>query len=156
MPQARQQLHAVLAAAQAALAARAVGLLTTDEWDALEHAVAAATAPPPDEREETFSVYDDHLVRDVVPKRGRPYRHRCRKDVYDDVAYAVEQRGTRSFTNEEIRDELVAPFTQVMVALAFLKERGYIVPVYGRRHVAATDYVYEDALVEYHALREKE
>ena len=38
-----QKLHDVLAAAEAVLAAREAEMLTTDEWDALEHAVAAAT-----------------------------------------------------------------------------------------------------------------
>ncbi len=28
-------------------------------------------------RRETFEVFDGHLVRKVVPRRGRPYEHRC-------------------------------------------------------------------------------
>ncbi|MCL4199367.1 MAG: hypothetical protein KJZ69_17890 [Phycisphaerales bacterium] len=41
------------------------------------------------------------------------------------------------------------------MAIAFLKERSCIVPARNRKHVAASDFVYEDALIEYHALREK-
>jgi hypothetical protein len=55
-----QKLHDVLAAAEALLAAREAEMLTSDEWDGLEHAVAAATEPPPDERDETLA--EDRLV----------------------------------------------------------------------------------------------
>jgi len=41
-----QKLHDVLNAAEAVLAAREAEMLTSDEWDALAHAVAAATEPP--------------------------------------------------------------------------------------------------------------
>ena len=54
-----------------------------------------------------------------------------------------------------IRDRIDAPHTQVMTAMAFLKERGCIVPARERRHRAASDFVYEDALIEWHALREE-
>ena len=50
--------------------------------------------------------------------------------------------------------QIDAPHTQVMTAMAFLKERGCIVPARERRHRAASDFVYEDALIEWHALRE--
>jgi len=105
--------------------------------------------------DETFVIENDHLVRAVVPKRGRPYEQTCTTQVYDDVAYAIEQMGACAFTGEEIRGRLDAPSTQVFVALAFLKERSCIVPVRGRRHQAAANYLYEDALIEWHALREK-
>ncbi|MBX3356499.1 MAG: hypothetical protein KF724_12455 [Phycisphaeraceae bacterium] len=105
-------------------------------------------------RDETFSIPFEMLVRRVVPKRGTPYEHTCTKQVYDDVAFAIEELGAGTFTGEEIRAAIGAPFTQVMVAMAFLKERGCIEPVHGRRHRAASDFVYEDALIEWHALRE--
>jgi len=106
------------------------------------------------ERDETYSIQDGVLFRRVVPRRGTPYEHTCTERVYKDVAYAIEQLGTRSFTGEDIRDATDAPFSQVFTALAFLKERGCIVPAHGRRHHAASDVVYEDALIEWHALRE--
>ena len=102
------------------------------------------------------------LLRRVVPKRGTPYEHACTKQVYDDVAYAIEQMGSASFTMEDIRakagggDEAnMPPWTQVAVAVAFLKERSCIVPARERKHVAATDDVYLDGMIEYHALCEK-
>ena len=105
-------------------------------------------------REETFNIPFDSLVRRVVPRKGAPYEHTCTKQVFDDVAFAIEELGTGTFTGEEIRAAIDAPFTQVMVAIAFLKERGCIVPADRRRHHAASTFVYEDALIEWHALRE--
>ncbi len=102
------------------------------------------------------------LLRRVVPKRGKPYEHMCTKQVYDDVAYAIEQMGNAAFTMEDIRakagggdESKMPPWSQVATAIAFLKERSCIVPARERKHVAASDFVYEDALIEYHALREK-
>ena len=118
----------------------------------------------PRQLDETFIVdaASGALLRRVVPKRGKPYEHMCTKQVYDDVTYAIEQMGSASFTMEDIRakagggDEAnMPPWSQVAVAIAFLKERSCIVPARERRHVAASDFVYEDALIEYHALREK-
>ena len=107
-------------------------------------------------RDETFTIEDGLLVRRVVPQpgRGEPYQHTCTKKVFDDVTYAIEQMGAGSFTDEDIRAEIDAPSTQVTVAMAFLKERGSIMPAHQRKHKAATDFVYEDALIEWHALRE--
>jgi hypothetical protein len=106
-------------------------------------------------RDESFAVEGGVLVRRVVPRRGEPYQHTCTEQIDKDAAYAVEQLGGETFTGEELQERLDAPTTQVFTALAFLKDRGCIVPAHGRRHAAASDFVYEDALVEYHALREK-
>ena len=106
--------------------------------------------------DETFAIEDGMLVRRVVPTRGNPYAHSCTKTVYDDVAWAIEQAGAGTFTLESVRDAIDAPCTQVAVAMAFLKERSCIVPARERRHKAASDFVYEDALIEWHALREKD
>ena len=46
------------------------------------------------------------------------------------------------------------PSTQTAVAMAFMKERGCVVTRY-RRNYAAGRCVFEDAMIEYHALREK-
>lgn len=105
--------------------------------------------------DETFAIEDGVLVRRVNPKRGKPYVHTCTKQVYDDVAWSIEQLGAATFTLESIRDMIDAPFTQVAVAMAFLKERSCIVPARERRHKAASDFIYEDALIEWHALAEK-
>jgi len=118
----------------------------------------------PQQLNETFLVDGPSgaLLRRVVPRRGTPYEHACTKQVYDDVAYAIEQMGNASFTMEDIRakagggdESNMPPWSQVAVAIAFLKERSCIVPARNRKHIAASDFVYEDAMIEYHALREK-
>ena len=149
-------LNEVLRAAEAVLEARENQMLTTDEWDALQHAVAAATQPPEDGLNETFSVAERILTRSVIPKRGEPYRHTCDMDVYEAVAHAVDDLNGASFTYEEIRKSIDAPFTQVAVAIAFLKERGCIVLAHRRRSVAAAGAgcVHLDAMIEWHALPE--
>lgn len=148
-------LREVLATAEAVLAAREAEMLTTDEWDALEHAVAAATQPPPDQRDENFSIEDSTLIRRVVPRRGAPYEHRCDKDSYEAVAYTIDELGDEPFVLDDLRARTGVPWTQVAVALAFMKERGCVVPVHGRKHRAAGRTVLEDAMTEWHALREK-
>ena len=148
------QLREVLAAAEAVLAAREAQMLTTDEWDALQHAVAAATQPPPDERDETFAVEDGALVRRVVPRKGRPYEHRCPQDAYEAAAYAIAELPA-DFVLEDVRRAAEITWTQAAVVLAFLKERGCVVPVHGRKHAAASGTVFEDAMTEYHALYEE-
>jgi hypothetical protein len=144
----------VLRAAEAVLEARENQMLTSEEWDALQHAVAAATQPI-DGPNETFSVRESVLTRSVVPKRGTPYQHTCDKDVFEAVAHAIDELNGASFTYEEVRQTLDAPFTQVAVAIAFLRERGMIATAQRRRSVAATDDVHLDAIIEWHALREE-
>ena len=149
-------LTEVLHAAETLLAARENQMLTSEEWDALEHAVAAATQPPPSTpRDETFTVTENILIRAVTPARGTPYQHTCDKDVFESVAHAIDELNGASFTYEEIRQSIEAPFTQVAVAVAFLRERGCIVPAQRRRSVAATNDVYLDAMIEWHALCQK-
>lgn len=149
-----QKLHDVLNAAEAVLAAREAEVLTSDEWDALEHAVAATTEPPPDERDETFTVEDGVLVRRVVPRKGQPYEHRCPQEAFEAIAAAAEE-AAGGFVLEDLRRTTQLPWTQVAVAVAFLKERGCVVPAGGRQHAAASTCVYEDAMIEYHALHEE-
>ena len=149
------RLYAVLDAAIALLEAREDKMLTADEWDALQHAVTACREPPASERAETFRVDErGHLVRVVVPKRGEPYEHRCERDTFEAIAHAADEAG-EPFTLEDLRRAADAPWTQAAVAFAFLKERGVVVPAGGRRHAAAGSAAFEDAMTEYHALREK-
>jgi hypothetical protein len=103
---------------------------------------------------DTYRVEAGALIRIVVPRRGKPYEHACTEEVYKDVAYAIEQLGSQLFKVEDIRRSLDAPFTQANVAVMFLLERGCIRRTRGRMLVATTTFVYEDALIEYHALRE--
>src|SRR5262245_27860814 len=128
-------------------------MVTSEEWDALQHAVAEATQPI-DGPSETFSVRESILTRSVVPKRGEPYQHTCDKDIFEAVAHAIDELHGTTFTYEEVRQTLDAPFTQVAVAIAFLRERGIIETAQRRRSAAASSDVYLDAMIEFHALAE--
>ncbi len=110
------------------------------------------------ERTEIFEVFDDHLVRKVIPAPGQPYEHRCPRGSFEQIAHAAEELGEQGFTLDSLlkyerqagRD---ATFTSVAVALAFLRERG-ILDVRYRRNYAATTCVHLDAMTEYWALAE--
>ncbi|MEW6198069.1 MAG: hypothetical protein AB1601_05315 [Planctomycetota bacterium] len=114
--------------------------------------------PTTRERSESFEVFDDHLIRKVGPARGQPYEHRCPRAAFEQIAHAAEELGAAGFAIEEVvayercagRD---ATFTNVAVALAFLRERS-ILDVRYRRNYAATDAVHLDAMTEYWALAE--
>ena len=105
----------------------------------------------------TFDVVDDHLEMKVVfpdepDARGRDYVHRCTRDIFRNVAFTIEEQaaapGSCGTTLEELVAAMDAPFTQVNVALAFMKERG-CVEVRRRRTYPASDAVYEDAMIEF-------
>lgn len=102
---------------------------------------------------ESFSVDRDHLVRNVVPRNGTPYEHRCSRAVYEEVAHTAEEMQS-GITLDRIQGVTGLPFTQVAVALAFMKERGCLSPEHGRTH-AAPDGLHLDAMLEFHALREE-
>ncbi|MCZ2098812.1 MAG: hypothetical protein LC121_21620 [Anaerolineae bacterium] len=115
--------------------------------------------PTTRERSETFEVLDDHLIRKVVPVRGQPYEHRCPRAAFEQIAHGAEELGAQGFTLESLvayereagRD---VTFTNVAVALAFLRERS-ILDVRYRRNYAATDAVHLDAMMEFHALADE-
>ena len=107
-------------------------------------------------REVTFRVEDGCLVRTVAGSDGRTYTHRCAKEAFETVAHAMSEtpaEGDGTTLTILARRETLA-FTQVNVALEFLKDRG-IVDVRHRRCYPATRDVYLDALVEFHALAEE-
>lgn len=93
------------------------------------------------------------LVRSVVPERGEPYEHRCTRENYERIAHYIDDEAGSPVTIERIAEAEQVPMTQVAVALAFLKERGSIEPVHGRKHAAATECVHLDAMIEYHVLK---
>ena len=103
------------------------------------------------QRDVRFEVIDDRLVQTVVGPDGRGYTHRCGRQTYEAVARAVEEAGQAGVTLESLAREIDAPYTQVNVALGFLKERGCLVTRL-RRHYPASTFLVEDAMVEYHAL----
>ena len=107
--------------------------------------------PATRERDETFTVLDGQLVRTVAPARGKPYEHRCPLASFEQVAHAIDEAGGDGFTLETLVAHEGLPFTQVAVALAFMKERGAVETRF-RRNYAANDCVHLDAMTEYHAL----
>lgn len=104
--------------------------------------------------DETFSVEAGHLVRAVVPRRGRPYVHRCPLASFERICHAAEEAGADGFTLDMLAEREDVPHTHVAVTLAFLRERG-IIDVRCRRNFAATSCVHLDAMTEYHALAER-
>jgi len=110
------------------------------------------------QRDVRFFVQDGCLVRTVTAgaNDGRTYTHRCDKATFETVAWAMEgqPREGDGTTLMEIARKEALPFTQVNVALEFLKERG-IVDVRHRRCYPATESVHLDAMVEFHALAEE-
>ena len=104
-------------------------------------------------RNELFDVEDDHLIRRVVPRSGKPYEHRSPRKAFEQVAFAIDEAGDEAFTLESLVEREDLPFTQAAVALAFLKERGIVETRY-RRNYAATDGVHLDAMTEFYALAE--
>lgn len=71
------------------------------------------------------------------------------------MAHAIEEAGQAGVTLEPLARAMDAPFTQVNVALGFLKERGGLVTRL-RRHYPASRLLFEDAMIEYFALAEKQ
>ena len=115
--------------------------------------------PAADPQTESFSIADGDLLRSVVPRRGKPYEHRCPLAAFEQVAYAVEELGDGGGTIHELVAHEAASgryvsFTNVAVALAFLRERS-IIDVRRRRNYPATTNVHLDAMTEFHALAEE-
>ncbi len=130
-------------------------MITAEEWDGLGGAVRQCRDLTKAERDETFGVgQDGALVRSVKPVSGDPYRHPCPAPAFEAAARAVEELAT-GITGEAIRERARITWTEAAVALAFLKQRGVIVPAVGRTHAVAGSSAFEDAMIEYHALREK-
>ena len=110
------------------------------------------------QRDVQFVVQDGCLVRTVTAGGGdsRAYCHRCTKATLEIVAHAIgetplEGEGT---SGERIVRQEDLPFTQVHVAIGFLKERG-VVDVRHRRCYPATQDAYLDAMIEFYALAEE-
>lgn len=100
-----------------------------------------------------FEVADGYLVRTVTAADGRSYIHRCSREAYESVAHAMQSVGPDGATVDTLAVALGAPYTQVNVALEFLKERGCVETRLRRNH-PASDIVFEDAMIEFCALAE--
>lgn len=105
-------------------------------------------------RNETFGIDGETLLRFVEPRRGKPYRHTCTLEIFNDLALTIETYRGSPFIGDDLVKSMGAPHSQVFTALAFLRERGCIVASYGRASRAADGFIYEDAMIEWHALRE--
>ena len=154
MPVSLAQLRAVLAAAKTLLAARASGAIFADAWDELTAAVQACSTPTPpttSRAEEFWAERGGAIVRRMTPPRGDPYVQRCPKRVFDAVAKAVAD-ATGSFIHADLRAAVHAPWSQVGVALAFLKSRDLVVRVGARHHAENSATALADAMTAYRAL----
>jgi predicted transcriptional regulator len=60
----------------------------------------------------------------------------------------------KGHTGSETAETLDLPYSAVDVAFQFLKQRGVIQTRHKRRSYGASTYVFEDAMTEFHALRE--
>ena len=108
---------------------------------------------------ERFSVdRAGNLVRSVVPKRGKPYEHRCSKESFEDAAYAADEIGGGGITVDKLAQRTGLPSTQIAVALAFMKERGCLITEHRINYPAPGNQrpgqVALDATIEYYALAE--
>jgi hypothetical protein len=107
-------------------------------------------------RDITFRHEDGCLVRTVAGADGRTYTHRCSLDVFEKVAWVLEETPAEGngIAIGQIASAQNLPHTQVDVTLAFLHERGIIDRRHRRNYPASTS-VHLDAMVEWHALREE-
>jgi hypothetical protein len=105
-----------------------------------------------------FAVEDGCLVMTARPRSGgEPYRHTCPLASYQEVAHAIEDAGEAGLSREELHERTGIAWTRINVAIVFLDERSIVTRAgkRGRLVVPASGTLVEDAMVEYHALREK-
>src|SRR5438477_5718999 len=76
----------------------------------------------------TFSVdASGYLLRQCQPRSGKAYEHRCELKTLEEVAYTIDELAGAPFTYECVHEIMNAapdadwPFTQIAVAIAFLK-----------------------------------
>lgn len=106
---------------------------------------------------EEFVATSSHLVRHVIPRRGKPYRHRCPRESFEQVCHAAEELGNDGFTLESLAEHEAKagryiPFTHVAVALAFLRERGILDVEYRQNRPACEIGVHLLGMCEFTAL----
>lgn len=94
------------------------------------------------------------LVRNVLPRSGRRYEHRCSRAGFAAVVTYIEEHATEGVTCGDLWRYLEdVPASAAAVALAFLKERGCVV-TRRKRSYPASDVFAEDAMCEFWALAE--
>jgi hypothetical protein len=105
-----------------------------------------------------FAVEDGCLVMTARPRLGgASYRHTCPLESFAEVAHAIEAAGEAGLSREELHERTAIAWTRINVALVFMDERSIITRAgkRGRLVVTRSPVLVEEALVEYHALREK-
>jgi hypothetical protein len=111
-------------------------------------------------RSVVFLVQDGCLVRIVAGEAGddRTYTHRCEKAAFETVAHALAEtpKDGNGTSQPKVARQEKLPYTQVNVALEFLKERGLVDVRHRRCYPATSGDLYLDAMVEYHALADGE
>lgn len=103
-------------------------------------------------RDRTFRIERGVLVSEVELDDGRTYTHRCGYEAFREVAYYIDEHAADGVTTNDLWENLpgVAK-TQASVALEFMKERSVAITE-GRRNYPASKVMFEDAMVEWHAL----
>jgi hypothetical protein len=91
------------------------------------------------------------LRRTTTKLDGGKYLHHCSKRTFETIAIEFDQVRT-GLTMPEIAQRLELPYTQVNVAMEFLKDRGVIVVQHRRKSTPASHFCFEDAMIEYQAL----
>jgi len=118
--------------------------------------------PPIDLATVTFGVDDGRLVLNAVARStGKPYRHTCPLESFEAVAHELDAAGSHGLTRVDLHERTGVPWTRINVAVLFLYERSIVersiverAGSRGRLYVPASTTVFEDAMTEYHALRE--
>lgn len=148
------QLRAVFDAADALLTAREAQMVTRQEWEDLDRAVATARDAEAAERLESFAVEGDHLIRRVAPEGGTPYERRCPQGAFEAVVHAVADCGADGFVLNDLCRRARVSRALALVAFAFLKTRGRIANKGRCKHVATRSFGVAAAMADYHALVE--
>ena len=127
--------------------------MTTHDPETNESDTAARSA-----RTIRYAATAGYLTRRVARAEGRGgYAHRCPLAAFEAVAAAVADlpaTGGDGTTLDRLADALGLPWTRVNVALEFLKARGVAEVRFGRKTHPASACAFEDAMCEFHALRE--
>jgi hypothetical protein len=96
-----------------------------------------------------------HVTYPSPMDRRRGYVHRCDEQTFVSVADAIDG-ASDGVTVASVAEALDEPWTQVSVALSYMDARGVVVHRAGgrRRLYPASTFAYEDAMMEWTALRD--
>lgn len=107
----------------------------------------------------TFELVGNSLEMHVIPRRGRPYTHRCKPSTFERVVRAIQTMGEDGFHQQSIANEFDLPFSQVGLALTLLEECCLIVPCYPRSRCMSdptSETFFEDAMTEFWGINQRE